>query len=100
MEHYKIRIFRSAQEDLRDIVDYLNTLSPTVAQNYYNLLVQKISSLEQFPDRCAQPRNFALRAKGYRYLLVKHYYVFFIISGDTVQIRRILYAKQNYQQLL
>ena len=37
---------------------------------------------------------------GYRFLAVKNYLVFYVGIGDTVQIRRILYAKQDYIHLL
>lgn len=100
MEHYKIKIFTSAQQDLRDIVSYLNTLSPETATRYYDIMVQEISSLSQFPERCPHPRDLALKAKGYRYLLVKNYYVFYVVKEDTVQIRRILYARRDYRNLL
>ena len=42
----------------------------------------------------------ALAAKGYRYLIVENYLVFYVVAGDTVQIRRILYAKRNYRSIL
>lgn len=100
MEHYKIKIYTSAQQDLRDIVAYLNTLAPDSALEYYDLIIQKIASLAELPERCPHPRDLALKAKGYRYLLVKNYYVFFIVKGDTIQIRRILYAKRNYSSIL
>lgn len=100
MEHYKIKIFTSAQQDLQDIVSYLNTLSPETAVRYYDLMVQEISNLAQFPERCPHPRDLALKAKGYRYLLGKNYYVFYVIKEDTVQIRRILYARRDYRNLL
>lgn len=100
MEHYNIKIYASAKQDLRDIVAYLNTLSPDTALKYYDLLIHEIGSLAEFPERCPHPRDLALKAKGYRYLLVKNYYVFYIVKGNTVQIRRILYAKRNYRKLL
>ena len=86
--------------DLNDIVSYLNTLSPQAAIRYYDLLVEKISSLVEMPERCPFVRNIALKAKGYRYLIVENYLVFFVIKGDTVQIRRILYNKRQYKWLL
>lgn len=100
MEHYKVKIYATAKQDLRDIVAYLNTLSPEAAVRYYDQLVQEIAGLGQFPERCPHPRDLALKAKGYRYLLVKNYCVFYVIQGDTVQIRRILYARRDYGSLL
>ena len=100
MEAYKLRIFPSAQRDLQEIVEYLNTLSKDAAENYYDLIVSEIASLSTMPLRCPQPRDLALAAKGYRYLTVRNYLVFYIVSGDTVQIHRILYAKRDYTRLL
>ena len=100
MDDYKVVIYPTAKRDFQEIVDYLNTLSTQVALDYYDLLTEKISSLSQFPLRCPCVRDLALAAKGYRYLLVKNYLVFFVVEGNTVQIRRILYAKREYVSLL
>ena len=100
MEQYKAVIYPTAKQDLLDIVDYLNTLSPAAAMNYYDRLVDGIASLSQLPDRCPHPRDLALAAKGYRYLKVGSYLVFYVVSGNEVQIRRILYGRSNYQALL
>ena len=45
-------------------------------------------------------RDLALAAKGYRYLIVENYLVFYTISGQMVQIQRILYGRRNYQNIL
>jgi len=63
-------------------------------------LIDKIGSLVEMPERCPFVRNIALKAKGYRYLIVENYLVFFVVKGDTVQIRRILYNKRQYKGLL
>ena len=100
MEQYEVRIFPSAQQDLLDVIDYLNTLSKAAALNYYDQLTSEISSLRIMPERCPRPRDLALAAKGYRYLVVGNYLVFYVVSGNIVQIRRILYARRDYKQLL
>lgn len=100
MGTYKVIIYPSAQQDLEDIVDYLNTLSPAAALKYYDELCSEIQSLSELPERCPRPRDVALAANGYRYLAVKNYLVFYVVSGDTVQIRRILYARRDYATLL
>jgi len=100
MGKYKIKIYSNAKMDLKDIVSYLNTLSPQAAIKYYDLIVEKIGSLAEMPERCSFVRDVALKAKGYRYLIVENYLVFFVVKADTVQIRRILYGKRNYEWLL
>ena len=100
MEQYKVIIYPAAKQDLLEVIDYLNTLSPETALRYYDLLTKEIAGLSQMPGRCPMPRDPALAAKGYRFLTVKNYLVFYVISGDTVQIRRILYGRRDYQHLL
>ena len=100
MGKYKIRIYSNAKMDLKDIVSYLNTLSPQAALRYYDLSVEQIGSLAEMPERCPFVRDVALKAKGYRYLIAENYLVFFVIKADTVQIRRIIYGKRNYEWLL
>ena len=72
MESYKVKIYPAAKQDLLDIVDYLNTLSPDAALRYYDLLTEQIASLSHMPERCPRPRDLALAAKGYRCLLVEN----------------------------
>lgn len=100
METYKIKIFPTAKQDLEEVIGYLNTLSPDAASKYYDLLVEEIASLSKMPERCPKPKDLALAVKGYRYLIVKNYLVFYVIIGDTVQIRRIIYARRDYRALL
>lgn len=88
MEQYEVRIFPSAQQDLLDVIDYLNTLSKEAALNYYDRLTSEISSLRIMPERCPRPRDLALAAKGYRYLAVGNYLVFYVVVA--VQIKHIV----------
>ena len=100
MDGYKVKIYPAAKRDFMDVVNYLNTLSADAALRYYDLLIEKIGSLSQMPERCPYVRNNPLKAKGYRCLAVESYLVFYVVKEDTVQIRRILYGKRNYEWLL
>ena len=100
MERYEVRIFPTAQQDLLDVIDYLNTLSQDTALRYYDRLTGEIASLSTMPNCCPRPRDLALAAKGYRYLAVGNYLVFYVVAGNVVQIRRILYARRDYKHLL
>ena len=100
MEGYNLRILPRAQEDMREIVNYVNTLSPQAALNLYDEILEGIGSLAKMPLRCPLLKTPELRAKGYRALRVKNYMVFFVISEKTVQIRRILYARRQFEAIL
>lgn len=100
MDSYEVRIYPAAKQDLLDIIDYLNTLSPDAALRYYDLLAGQIASLAQMPERCPRPKDLALAARGYRCMVVQNYLVFYVVSGRTVQVRRILYGRRDYRALL
>lgn len=100
MENYKLLIFPSAEQDLQDIVDYVNGLSPDAAIKLYDEIVKKIGSLAQMPLRRPLIKNPALKAKGYRVLVVNSFLVFFVVRENTVEIRRILYSRRQYEFLL
>ncbi|MCL2401091.1 MAG: type II toxin-antitoxin system RelE/ParE family toxin [Oscillospiraceae bacterium] len=100
MEQYSVKIFPTAQNDLRDIVDYLNSLSSDVAIKYYDLIIEKVGTLTTMPERCPLAKDTQLRLRGYRTLLINNYIVFYIINRKTVEIRRILFSKRQYESLL
>lgn len=100
MAMYKVKIYKTAKQDLREMIDYLNTLSHQAAIKYYDLIVENIGSLAEMPERCPLLRDIQLRLRGYRVLIVEKYMVFFVIKGDTVQIRRILYGRRQYEWML
>ena len=100
MGKYNIKIYSVAKKDLLDIIDYINTLSTTASIKQYDSIVERIGSLAQMPERCALAKDNNLRLRGYRVLVVDNYLVFFVIIGNTVEIRRIIYGKRNYSWLL
>ena len=100
MGKHKVVIYKSAQRDLQDIVDYLNNFSVEAAYRYYDLLVESIASLSEMPKRCPYAKGVILKANGYRMLAVESYLVFYIVQNDVVQIRRIIYGKRQYEDLL
>ncbi len=52
MGKYRLCILPIAQADMRDIADYVNTLSPHAALRLYDEIIEGISSLADMPMRC------------------------------------------------
>ena len=94
-QNYKVKLYPTAEQDLLDIINDLNTLSPEAALQYYDLLTEQIASLSSMPERCAR-----LPPQGSRSPIDKKYLVFFIVAEDTVQIHRILYGRSNHRSIL
>jgi len=99
MEEFNVKIMSSAQIDVLDIVEYLNTLAPETAMQYYDLFVERAESLKTAPERCPPAKDTQLRLRGYRTLPVNDYSVFFVVRNDNVEIRRVLYSKRQYEWL-
>jgi len=100
VEENRVIISPAAQNDFLDIEDYLNTLSPEAAAQYYMLFMEKVRALKTMPESRPLARDTQLRLRGYRMLPVENYIVFYVINGKTVELRRILYARRQYERLL
>ena len=99
MDVYKMKVFPSAKIDILDIVDHFNTLAPDAATQAYDRFVEQIGTLTVSPERCPLAKDTQLRLRGYRTFSVDDYTVFFVLRAETVDIRRILYSKRQYERL-
>jgi len=99
MEEFNVNISPAAQNDFLDIVEHLDTLSPEAAEQYFELFMEKVGLLSIAPESCPLARDTQLRLRGYRMLPIENYIVFYVINVKTVEIRRILYARRQYERL-
>jgi len=99
MEEYSVIISPAAQNDFLDIIEHLDTLSPEAAHQYFELFMEKAGTLATSPESSPLARDTQLRLRGYRMLTIENYIVFYVVSGKTVELRRILYARRQYERL-
>ena len=102
MQEYNVVFSNAAEHDLGDIVQYLSNFSPNIARRYYDEIMVKVLSLSLMPQRCPFVSDSVLREKGYRWLFVRNYTVFFVINDadSIVDIRAIMYSGREYTALL
>jgi len=100
MEEYNVRISPAAQNDLLDIAEHLGNLPPEEATQYYESFMEKIGKLASTPESCHLARDAQLRLRGYRMLPIENYIVFYVINNRIVELRRILYARRQYDRLV
>jgi len=102
MKKYKIVDMPLAQADIRVILEYLNTFSLDTAMRYADFIDEAINSLSTLPERCLFVRNETLKARGYRWLPVRNYTIFFTIdeNADVVRIECVLYSRREYDVIL
>src|SRR5690625_904351 len=101
---YRLKFTPKASDDLEEIYRYIS--SELFAENEANSLLDKIETsimrLKDFPYSCNFVSDDFLKNKGYRKLIVDNYIVFYVVDKKEKQvvIMRILYGRQQYQDLL
>jgi len=99
---YKITYLPIAQKDLWDITVYIldNLKSPKAATVFIDTLDKSILRLRQYPYSCKLYQPQEPLESEYRFLPVKNYLVFFVVTENTVEIHRIVYVKMNLEKLV
>ncbi len=104
MEEYKIKLTPQAKEHLIQIRDYigLELSAPVIAKNILEFFKEKIKTLSYLPERNPQIIEEPWGSNGVRKLIVKNYYVYYIISETekTVKIIAVIYGKREQNSSL
>lgn len=97
---HQINITEVAGQDLIEIVDYIANDNPSAALKLAEEIEQNILRLEDFPLMGVVPKTRRLTRQGYRILIVDNHLVFYVLLDDgTVEIRRIVSGKRDYNFL-
>ena len=99
---YNIQFLPLAIQDISEITDYISDVlsAPQAASDLLTKINEAIESLELFPFAFPTYKDVAFEKSGYRIRPVGNYLLFYVIVGDTVEIRRVIYAKRNLPELL
>ena len=90
-----------AENDLRNIIEYIAEDNPDNASKVFKKIKQKVSSLYILPERGRIVQE--LRDQGilqYRELMISPWRVIYRISGKSVSVLSILDSRQNIEDLL
>jgi len=100
MDEYNVKISSAAQNDFLEIAERIKMLPLDEATQQFNNINSKVEILTKAPESCPAARDSQLRMRGYRMLTIDDYIYFFVIIDKNVLIRRILYAKRQYDRLM
>ena len=95
MKHWQVIMTDTAKNDLREIALGIYEISGSLdtAVGFVTELEEQCKILSTLPETGALPKDYVLKALGYRYLVHKHYLVFYII--DSVEQKVIIHAFFN-----
>ena len=90
----------TAKNDLREIALWLYEQSgePDTAISFVTALRNQCRILESQPESGAVPKDYVLKSLGYRYLIYKHYLIFYLTdpSDKRVYIHAFFNEKLDY----
>lgn len=98
-KHYKLSILPLFEEDLSEIVDYITyrLRNPAAAERLVddveNAILERLSCAESFePYHSSRERQHP-----YYRIQVRNFTVFYVVIGNTMEVRRILYSRRNWK---
>ena len=97
---YRIQYLSVANRDLLEIVDYIKADNPVAASALLDKIDVSVSRLASMPHSGKTPDDARLKAMGYQIIVVGNYLVFYVVTDNNVEIRRVLHGKRNYSFLL
>ena len=101
---YRIIRTAKADEQIREIIFYRESLTGSVdsALSLLDKLEQGIEKLTVFPDSGAPPRYAALRARGFRVLIIDKHLVFYKVDHEskTVTVYAVVDGRRDYLNLI
>ena len=92
-KHYKLRFLLLFEDDLSSIVDYIayRLKNPIAADQ----LVDAVQEAIRERTTCAEAFEPYHSAKERQYPYYRIYVIFYVVIGDIMEVRRILYNRRN-----
>ena len=96
-KHYKLRFLPLFAEDLGEIVDYISNKlqNPAAAEDLVDLIQNAIRERSTCAEAFEPYHSLKERQYPYYRIYVKNYTIFYVVIGDVMEVRRILYNKRN-----
>lgn len=103
-EKYTVKLTRQAEEQLREIVEYIRfTLqAPNTASKMLDALAEEIYSLDQFPYRAPLTEEEPWHSQGVHRIAVKNFLIYFWVdeAQKNVQVTGIIYGRRDQRHQL
>lgn len=100
-QRYEIVWARRAEDDLREIIDYIAMESPRNALTILEKIKNKAFSLYTMPERCRiVPELKAFGILHYRELIVSPWRIMFRIAAMKIYVLSVLDGRRNIEDIL
>lgn len=99
---YKLRILPLFEEDLNEIVDYItyHLKNPSAAERLVDDAEAAIYERQSCSEAFEPYPSTKQREYPYYPIQIRNFTIFYVVIGDTMEVRRILYNRRNLRKLL
>lgn len=101
-KRYELRILPLFEEDLNEIVDYITfrLQNPIAAEHLVDdiegAIRERLHCAEAFePYRSAKERQYP-----YYRIQVRNFTIFYVVIGNVMEVRRILYSRRDLSKMI
>ena len=96
-KHYKLRFLSLFEDDLSGIVDYIayRLKNPIAADQLVDAVQEAIRGRTTCAEAFEPYHSAKERQYPYYRIYVKNYVIFYVVIGDVMEVRRILYNRRN-----
>ena len=101
-KQYKLRFLPLFEDDLNEIVDYitLRLKNPLAAERLVDDVEAAILKRLEMPESFEPFPSTRNHEYPYYAIQVRNFTVFYVVIGDTMEVRRILYSRRDMRKLL
>ncbi|MCL5058816.1 MAG: type II toxin-antitoxin system RelE/ParE family toxin [Actinobacteria bacterium] len=95
---HKIKYSPAAVDDMDEIFSYISQDNIPTAEIMLEKINGGITKLAEFPNMGSvlSDEEYMIIQRGYRFIVVQPYLVFYRITDNTVIIHRILHGRRDY----
>ena len=98
---YNVIVSKSAEDDLREIVDYYKSLSPSYVESVFTQFERNILSLSHFPlGGRVVSELYDQGIERYREIIQGLYRIVYEIRAEEVVVHAVIDSRRNLQDIL
>lgn len=101
-KQYKLRILPLFEHDMNEITDYISFRlhNPDAAARFIDAVAEALNKRLPMAETFEPYRGIREREYPYYWIKVGSFIIFYVVIGDVMEVRRIIYQKRNMNKRL
>lgn len=101
-KRYELRILPLFEEKLQETVDYIafHLRNPIAANDLVDAVEAAIYERLKAPEAFEPYRSQKNRRQTYYAIPVKNYYVFYVVIGNVMEVRTLVYSRRDLSKIV